>query len=148
MFSFHLITGLFITAVLQDWRIAMIEFKNVSKSYGNNVNALSNIDLKIDKGECIAIIGLSCAGNSNLISCINRMHDITEGKLIVDDVEVGKLKGKEIRTFRKRIGMIFQSFNLVTRTSVLQNVLVSFVPDLPVWRKITGIFAKEHKIKA
>src|SRR5699024_12299242 len=76
------------------------------------------------------------------------MHDITDGQLIVDDVDVGKLKGKEIRNFRKRIGMIFQSFNLVTRTSVLQNVLVSFVPDLPFWRKVTGIFSKEHKIKA
>src|SRR5699024_2437375 len=74
--------------------------------------------------------------------------DISEGQLIVDDVDVGKLRGKEIRTFRKRIGMIFQSFNLVTRTSVLQNVLVSFVPDLPLWRKITGIFSKEQKIKA
>src|SRR5699024_1308355 len=66
----------------------------------------------------------------------------------VDDVDVGKLRGKEIRNFRKRIGMIFQSFNLVTRTTVLKNVLVSFVPDLPLWRKITGIVSKEQKIKA
>ncbi|HLQ71632.1 MAG TPA: phosphonate ABC transporter ATP-binding protein [Bacillota bacterium] len=126
----------------------MIEFKNVSKSYGDNVKALSNINLKIDQGEFVAIIGLSGAGKSTLIRCINRMHDITDGQLIVDDVDVGKLKGKEIRNFRKRIGMIFQSFNLVTRTSVLKNVLVSFVPDLPFWRKVTGIFSKEQKIKA
>lgn len=61
---------------------------------------------------------------------------------------MNSLKGKEVRKFRQRIGMIFQSFNLVTRISVLKNVLVSFVPELPYWRKITGIFSKEQKIKA
>lgn len=126
----------------------MIEFTNVSKTYSNNVKALENINLKIEKGEFVAIIGLSGAGKSTLIRCINRMHGITEGELIVDGVKVNVLKGKEIRKFRQRIGMIFQSFNLVTRISVLKNVLVSFVPDLPYWRKVTGIFSKEHKIRA
>ncbi|MGJ9457373.1 phosphonate ABC transporter ATP-binding protein [Oceanobacillus sp. CF4.6] len=126
----------------------MIEFINVEKIYPNNVKALQNINLKIEKGEFVAIIGLSGAGKSTLIRCINRMHDISSGKLIVDDIEVGSLRGNEIRKFRKRIGMIFQSYNLVTRTSVLKNVLVSLVPELPLWRKITGLFAKEHKIKA
>lgn len=133
---------------IRDWSLIMIEFKNVSKSYDNGTKALSNIDLKIEQGEFVAVIGLSGAGKSTLIRCVNRMHDITDGQLIVDDVDVGKLRGKEIRNFRKRIGMIFQSFNLVTRTTVLKNVLVSFVPDLPLWRKITGIFSKEQKIKA
>ncbi|GGA89958.1 phosphonate ABC transporter ATP-binding protein [Ornithinibacillus halotolerans] len=126
----------------------MIEFIHVEKIYSNKVKALQDVNVKIDKGEFVAVIGLSGAGKSTLIRCINRMHDITSGKLIVDGVEVNTLKGKQIRTFRKRIGMIFQSFNLVTRTSVLKNVLVSFVPDLPFWRKVTGIFSKEHKIEA
>ncbi|WP_026908358.1 phosphonate ABC transporter ATP-binding protein [Paucisalibacillus globulus] len=126
----------------------MIEFINVEKTYGNNVKALEDINLKIEQGEFVAIIGLSGAGKSTLIRCINRMHDITGGKLIVDDVDVSSLKGSEVRKFRKRIGMIFQSFNLVTRTSVLKNVLVSFVPELPFWRKLTGVFSKEHKKKA
>ncbi|WP_047986397.1 phosphonate ABC transporter ATP-binding protein [Ornithinibacillus californiensis] len=126
----------------------MIEFVNVEKTYANNVKALQNINVKIERGEFVAIIGLSGAGKSTLIRCINRMHDITSGQLIVDGVEVSSLKGSEIRKFRKRIGMIFQSFNLVTRTSVLKNVLVSLVPELPLWRKVTGVFSKEHKIKA
>ncbi|MFC3040431.1 phosphonate ABC transporter ATP-binding protein [Virgibacillus xinjiangensis] len=126
----------------------MIEFINVGKTYPNNVRALDNINLKIEKGEFVAIIGLSGAGKSTLIRCINRMHDISEGELIVDGVKVDALKGKEIRTFRQRIGMIFQSFNLVTRISVLKNVLVSFVPELPFWRKVTGIFSKDQKIRA
>ncbi|WP_058305928.1 phosphonate ABC transporter ATP-binding protein [Gracilibacillus massiliensis] len=126
----------------------MIEFIDVEKTYSNNVKALQNINVKIDKGEFVAVIGLSGAGKSTFIRCINRMHDITEGIIIVDDIHVGELKGKQIRTFRKRIGMIFQSFNLVTRTTVLKNVLVSFVPELSWWRKVTGLFTKEQKIKA
>ena len=126
----------------------MIEFINVEKTYGNDVKALQDINLKIEQGEFVAIIGLSGAGKSTLIRCINRMHDITSGQLIVDGVDVSSLKGREVRKFRKRIGMIFQSFNLVTRTSVLKNVLVSFIPELPFWRKLTGVFSKEHKRKA
>lgn len=126
----------------------MIQFVDVTKTYTNGTMALNNINLKIEQGEFVAVIGLSGAGKSTLIRCINRIHDITSGKIIVDDVDVSKLKGPHIRKFRRRIGMIFQSFNLVTRTTVINNVLVSFVPGLPLWRKLTGIFQKEHKIKA
>lgn len=126
----------------------MIEFIDVQKTYPNGTKALSNINLKIDQGEFVAVIGLSGAGKSTLIRCINRMHDITEGQLIVDGVNVSKLKGKEVRKYRRRIGMIFQSFNLVTRITVIKNVLVSFVPELPFWRKVTGIYTKEQKLKA
>ena len=126
----------------------MIEFIDVEKTYANRTRALHKINLKIVQGEFVAVIGLSGAGKSTLIRCINRMHDITGGKLVVDGIDVAKLNGKQIRHFRRRIGMIFQSFNLVTRTTVIKNVLVSFVPDLTLWRKLTGIFTKEQKIKA
>ncbi|WP_276353095.1 phosphonate ABC transporter ATP-binding protein [Cohnella caldifontis] len=126
----------------------MIEFKNVDKTYANGTSALKNINLAIEQGEFVAVIGLSGAGKSTLIRCINRMHDITGGQLHVDGVDVAKLRGSQIRRFRRRIGMIFQSFNLVTRTTVIKNVLVSFVPDLPLWRKWFGVFTREQKIKA
>ncbi|WEG12898.1 phosphonate ABC transporter ATP-binding protein [Pullulanibacillus sp. KACC 23026] len=126
----------------------MIEFIDVEKTYPNGTKALSNINLKIDQGEFVAVIGLSGAGKSTLIRCINRMHDITSGTLNVDKVNVTKLKGKQVRRFRRRIGMIFQSFNLVTRSTVIKNVLVSFVPDNSFWRKLTGFYTKEQKIKA
>lgn len=126
----------------------MIEFINVQKTYQNGTTALQNINLKIEQGEFVAVIGLSGAGKSTLIRCINRMHDITDGQLFVDQVDVSKLRGKQVRNFRKRIGMIFQSFNLVNRISVINNVLVAFVPHLPMWRKLTGIFTKEQRIKA
>ena len=126
----------------------MIEFKNVSKTYPNGVTALKNINLQIEQGEFVAIIGLSGAGKSTLIRAINRMHDITEGTLTVNDTDVSKLKGRELRRFRRKIGMIFQSFNLVNRTSVINNVLAANVPDMPFWRVLFGIFTKDQKIKA
>lgn len=126
----------------------MIEFIDVEKNYGSNVKALKDVNFKIEQGEFVAIIGLSGAGKSTLIRCINRMHDITSGKLIVDDIDVMSLKGRDVRNFRRRIGMIFQSFNLVTRSTVLKNVLVSLIPEMPFWRKVTGIFSREHRLVA
>lgn len=126
----------------------MIEFKQVNKTYPNGVTALRNINLTIDQGEFVAIIGLSGAGKSTLIRCINRMHDINDGELNVNGVNVSKLRGKQIRAFRRKVGMIFQSFNLVTRTSVLNNVLISAVPDLAWWRKLLGLFPEQHKVDA
>ncbi|MDO4356997.1 MAG: phosphonate ABC transporter ATP-binding protein [Clostridia bacterium] len=126
----------------------MIEFKNVSKTYPNGVKGLKNVNLTIDQGEFVAIIGLSGAGKSTLIRTINRMIDITEGQLIVDGVDVMTLKGKAMRRFRRKIGMIFQSFNLVTRSTVLKNVLTSMVPDMNFFRVLLGIFTREQKLAA
>lgn len=126
----------------------MIEFKHVQKQYPNGLLALKDINLQIKQGEYVAIIGLSGAGKSTLIRCVNRMHDITGGSLAVDNVEISGLKGKGIRLLRRNIGMIFQSFNLVTRISVIKNVLVSFVPEIPLWRKIVGVFTEQEKKRA
>ena len=76
------------------------------------------------------------------------MHDITDGTLTVDGAEVKHLKGKALRKFRRQIGMIFQSFNLVTRTTVIRNVLMAKVPEMPFWRVLLGIFKKEDKVNA
>lgn len=126
----------------------MIEFKNVSKTYPNGTKGLKNINLKIEQGEFLAIIGLSGAGKSTLIRTINRMIDITEGELIVDGVNVMSLRGPELRRYRRKVGMIFQSFNLVNRSSVLKNVLASDVPDMPWYKTLLGMYTKEQKIKA
>ena len=126
----------------------MIEFKHVNKKYPNGFEALKDIDLTIGQGEFVAIIGLSGAGKSTLIRTINRMHDITNDTLTVDGTDVMQLHGKSLRAFRRRIGMIFQSFNLVTRTTVIKNVLTAFVPELPWWRATLGIFTKAEKTAA
>jgi len=126
----------------------VIEFKNVTKIYDNGVKALSNVDLTIEQGEFVAIIGLSGSGKSTLIRCVNRMHEITSGELYVNNVNVSNLKGKEVRNFRRDIGMVFQSFNLVTRSTVINNVMTAFVPELSGVRKFFGVFTKENKIDA
>lgn len=126
----------------------MIEFKDVSKIYSNGVVGLDHVNLTIEQGEFVGIIGLSGAGKSTLLRSINRMHDITSGSLMVDGLEINKLKAKELRNFRRKIGMIFQSFNLVTRTTVIRNVLMAKVPDMTFWRVLLGVFKKEDKIEA
>lgn len=126
----------------------MIEFNHVSKKYPNGFEALKDINLTIEQGEFVAIIGLSGAGKSTLLRTINRMHDITEGSLTVDGTDVMQLRGGQLRKFRRKIGMIFQSFNLVTRTRVINNVLMSKVPDLSFLRALFGAYPKEDKLEA
>ncbi len=126
----------------------MIEFKNVYKTYPNGFTALKDINLQIEQGEFVAIIGLSGAGKSTILRCINRMHDISQGKLTVDGLDVSTLKGASLRKFRRKVGMIFQSFNLVSRSTVLKNVLTADVPEMPFWRVLFGIFTKEQKMRA
>ena len=126
----------------------MIVFDHVSKVYPNGTVGLDDVDLTIADGEFAVIIGRSGAGKSTLLRSVNRMHRITSGTLTVNGTDVSSLSGKSLRRFRRGIGMVFQSFNLVTRTSVIQNVLAACVPDMPFWRVLLGAFRKSDKIKA
>ncbi|KYC60387.1 phosphonate ABC transporter ATP-binding protein [Heyndrickxia coagulans] len=121
----------------------MIEFKSVSKVYPNGTRGLNNVNLTIHKGEFVVIVGLSGAGKSTLLRSINRLHEITEGEILIDGKSITAAKGKELRYIRRDIGMIFQNFNLVKRSTVLRNVLSGRVAYHSTLRTILGLFPKE-----
>ncbi|MGQ4704280.1 phosphonate ABC transporter ATP-binding protein [Bacillus thuringiensis] len=121
----------------------MIEFRNVSKMYPNGTRGLNNINLKIQKGEFIVMVGLSGAGKSTLLRSVNRLHEITEGEIIIEGESITSAKGKGLRRMRRDIGMIFQSFNLVKRSTVLKNVLAGRVGYHSTLRTTLGLFPKE-----
>ena len=101
----------------------MIKFNNVSKIYKkNNFKALDSIDLEIKNGEIFGFIGQSGAGKSTLIRMINGLEKGSEGEVIVDGKHITALNKKELLNLRKRIGMIFQSFNLINSRTVYKNV--------------------------
>lgn len=125
-----------------------IVFEKVGKTYDNGVEALKNIDATIEQGEFIAIIGLSGAGKSTFLKCINKIHDVTVGELLVDGINPNTLHGKDLRKYKRKIGMVFQSFNLIGKTTVLKNVLASRVADMPLWKTILGVYSKPDKIVA
>lgn len=118
----------------------MIELRNVTKLYPNGTKGLNQINLTFGKGEFIVIVGLSGAGKSTLLRSINRLHDISEGDILIDGKSITSAKGKQLRLIRRNIGMIFQSFNLVKRSSVLRNVLAGRVGYHSTLRTMTGRF--------
>lgn len=126
----------------------MIEFKDVTKIYPNGVKALKSVSLKITQGEFVAIIGLSGAGKSTLVKLINKMTEVTDGLLIVNEENVIKIKGKELRKFRRGIGIVFQSFNLINRTTVINNVLASRVADMSFFRTLFGLYNEKDRLLA
>ncbi|PQZ57232.1 MULTISPECIES: phosphonate ABC transporter ATP-binding protein [Bacillus] len=121
----------------------MIEFRNVSKVYPNGTKGLNNINMEIQKGEFVVMVGLSGAGKSTLLRSINRLHEITGGEIIIDGESITAAKGKELRCMRRDIGMIFQSFNLVKRSTVLKNVLAGRVGYHSTLRTTLGLFPKD-----
>jgi len=100
----------------------MIEFKNVSKIYGNDVTALSNVNVSIDRGEFVFVVGASGAGKSTFIKLLMKEIEPTKGNIIVNDTDITTLKRKQIPYYRRKIGMVFQDYRLIPTLSVYENV--------------------------
>jgi phosphonate transport system ATP-binding protein len=122
--------------VTHNWPV--IRFENASVTYPGGVQALKNVTLEIPDGQMMVIVGLSGAGKSTLIRAINGLVPLTSGEVTIDGRSVTKARGRELREIRSRIGMIFQTFNLVKRTSVLNNVLMGRLHATPTWRSLVG----------
>lgn len=120
-----------------------IEIRNLSKQFeikGNQVVALSNINLTIEKGDIFGIIGMSGAGKSTLVRSINFLEKPTEGQVFIDGTDLASLSERELRKKRSEIGMIFQNFNLLEQKNVIDNICFPL--------EITGVKKKEAKRKA
>lgn len=101
----------------------MLEVKNLTKIYDGEVKALDNVSFTVEEGEFLAVIGLSGSGKSTLLRCINRLVEPTEGQIIWNGVDITAANQNELRLIRRKIGMVFQHFNLVSRSQVITNVL-------------------------
>ncbi len=112
----------------------MIRFRNVTVEYPGGVRALNDVSLDVPAGELVVVVGLSGAGKSTLVRTINGLVRPTSGTLEVDGRDISSASKAELRAIRSDIGMIFQGFNLVKRTSVLNNVLMGRLHLVPRWR--------------
>lgn len=126
----------------------LITFKNVSKQYAGNRGALDCIDLTIEQGSMVSIIGPSGAGKTTFIRCVNRLIDCTAGTVEIDGEILQKMNSRRLKQLRRNIGMIFQNYNLVERLTVLENTLHGCLGALPLYRSLFGLYPREAKEQA
>jgi phosphonate transport system ATP-binding protein len=126
----------------------LLRVENLTKIYPDGTEALRNVSFKVEDGEFLTIIGLSGSGKSTLLRCINRLIDPTEGRVLWDDIDVTAAKGKELRHIRRQIGMIFQQFNLVKRSSVMVNVLSGRLGYANPWTSLVHSFTPQDRRRA
>lgn len=127
--------------------MALLEIDNLTKFYGD-VRALSDVSFKVKKGELVSVIGPSGSGKTTLIRCINRLIEPTDGSIRYDKQELRFLKGNDLRHARAKIGMIFQHYNLVTRLTVIENVLHGRLGYKSSLAGILGLYNEVEKEKA
>lgn len=123
----------------------LLEVQELTKVYPNGTRALSEVSFSTRNGEFVVIVGRSGAGKSTLLRCINRLAEPTSGEVLLEGDSVTGLSGNGLRRTRKRIGFVFQQFNLVKRLSALQNVLCGRMVEMPVLTSCFRRFSKEER---
>lgn len=126
----------------------ILEVKNLEKFYENGVHALNSVSFDVKQGEFLAVIGLSGSGKSTMLRCINGLVPASSGEVHFQGQDIVSLTAKELRLARKSIGMIFQHFNLISRRSVLVNVLSGSLAKTILWNGLFAKFSKEAIAKA
>jgi phosphonate transport system ATP-binding protein len=126
----------------------MLIIENLTKIYDNGFKALDNVSFEVPDGQFVALIGLSGSGKSTLLRCINRLIEPTAGRIIWNGLDVTAISDEEIRYLRRRIGMIFQQFNLVKRSQVITNVLAGRLGYTNPMYSLFNYFPAEERAKA
>ena len=126
----------------------ILKFDRVSKQYPNGVQALKEVSLEVTEGEFISVIGPSGSGKSTLLRAINRLIPISGGTVWLDDQAISHQHGRKLRNQRRKIGMIFQNYNLVYSLSVLQNVLHGRLGYMNGLKGVLGLYSEEDKQEA
>ncbi|MEM7043909.1 MAG: phosphonate ABC transporter ATP-binding protein [Pseudomonadota bacterium] len=125
----------------------MLTLDRLTKTFDRTV-AVNSVSTSIPSGQMVGVIGRSGAGKSTLLRMINRLTDPTEGGLRAEEIDVGELRGSELRSWRARSAMIFQQFNLVGRLDVLTNVLLGRLNHRPLWSSLLIRFSEEERAQA
>ena len=115
----------------------MITFENVTKSYGNGAPALSNLNIEIEEGEFVFVVGTSGSGKSTFIKLLLKELETTEGKIIVNDTELRKLRSGKTAKYRRKVGVVFQDFRLLKDRNVYENIAFA--------QRVIGVSTREIK---
>ena len=126
----------------------MLKVEHLYKNYPNGTQALKDVSFQVEDGEFLAVIGLSGSGKSTLLRCINRLIEPTSGTILWNGIDVTAAPTSELRNIRRQIGMIFQQFNLVKRSSVLINVLSGRLGYINPWQSLGNYFSPADKKRA
>jgi phosphonate transport system ATP-binding protein len=126
----------------------ILEVKNLHKIYPDGTHALKDVSFTVEEGEFLVVIGLSGSGKSTLLRCINRLIEPTSGTVTFLGNNITHIKSKALRNVKRKIGMVFQHFNLIKRRSVLVNVITGKLAAISTFDALLGNFSTEIKDEA
>jgi len=126
----------------------MLRIEHLVKEYPGGIRALEDVSIEVRDGEFVVLIGLSGSGKSTLLRCINRLVEPSSGRIVLDDLDITAARAGDLRKVRRNIGMIFQQFNLVKRSTVLTNVLTGRLGYVSQWQGLLAHFGEEDYRRA